>query len=58
MGLMLLIILIVILVGGSGVGYNRGYWGGTPAPGYYRPGISVVGILLIVVIFLLFTGRI
>lgn len=57
-GLMLLVIVVVILIGGSGIGYNRGYWSGTPAPSYYHPGLGLFGILLVVVVILLLMGRI
>lgn len=46
MTLILVIILIVLLFGGGGYyGYSRGTWGG--------PGISVVGVLLIIIVFYL-----
>lgn len=55
LGLILLIILIVILLGGVG-----GPYVGAPWPHGYglgNPGIGLLGVLLIVLIVLLVTGR-
>lgn len=54
----LLVILVVILLFGGFHGYSGGYYSGTtPAPGYYFPGMSIGGILILILIFMLLTGR-
>ena len=49
LGLLLVIILIIVLCGGGFGVYSGASWGG--------PGIGIGGILLIILIILLVTGR-
>lgn len=51
--LILIIVLIVLLLGG-GLGYRGGWYSTYPQAGY---GFGLVGVVLIVLLVLLFTGR-
>jgi hypothetical protein len=50
---LILIILLVVVLFGGGYGFRTG-WYGSPNYGY---GIGIVGVLLIVLLVLLLTGR-
>jgi hypothetical protein len=53
LGLILIVVLIALLAGG-GYGYRTGGWYVGPPYGY---GFGLVGIVLIVLVVLLLTGR-
>lgn len=56
--MLFILIIVLLLVGFGGYGLHGGYWGGTA--GYGGPwggGIGIGGIILLILVVLLLTGR-
>lgn len=52
--MLILIVLVVLVLFGGGLGYHRGYYASNA---YYGPGIGIVGIIVVVLLILLLSGR-
>jgi hypothetical protein len=51
--MLILIVLLIVVLFGGGYGYRSG-WNTHP---YYGPGFGLVGIIIVVLLILLLTGR-
>ena len=58
MGLILLLVILFCLFGGGYYGHSAGYWGGSAGyGGTWGTGLGIGGIVLLVIVVLLVTGR-
>jgi len=55
--IMILLIILVIFLLGGGLGVHYGSWGGPNYSSYGMGGIGLGGILLLVLVVLLLSGR-
>jgi hypothetical protein len=55
---LVLIVLVLLMVFGGGVGYHSGYWGGGAGyGGVWGGGLGIVGIVVLVLVIALLSGR-